>query len=315
MAVTTKDMFGASRAPEPAVAGSYGDPPSGLRLPDSLRLGPVTLAVSDLARSEAWYQTVLGLSPMGALTSTEVRLGAQGATEPLVILQTAPGVQSIRPGSRLGLYHFAILLPDRPALGRFVQHLAGIGARAGASDHLVSEALYLTDPDGLGIEVYADRPRTSWQRLGRELMMASDPLNFPDVVAAAQGEAWTGMPAGTVMGHLHLHVGDLPRASAFYSEALGFDRMVWRYPGALFLGAGGYHHHLGSNTWAAGASSPTERDARLLEWRIVLPARADVDASHEALLKAGFAAPDTAGLVRDPWGTPLRIPGAVGARG
>ena len=125
------------------------------------------------------------------------------------------------------LFHFAILLPDRPSLGRFVRHLGDIGARAGAGDHLVSESLYLQDPDNLGIEVYADRPRVTWRRIGRELMMATDPLDIPGLIQAGGQLPWEGMPAGTTIGHVHLHVGDLQRAATFYSEALGLDRMVW----------------------------------------------------------------------------------------
>ena len=163
-------------------------------------------------------------------------------------------------GGQLGLYHFAILLPDRAALGRFVAHLARIGERAGASDHLVSEALYLSDPDGLGIEVYADRPRATWRYDGqRQLAMDTRPLDLNSLVQAAGGEPWTGMPAGTVMGHVHLHVGDIERAAAFYHAALGLDKVVWSYPGALFLSAGGYHHHVGLNTWAGpGATRPRD---------------------------------------------------------
>jgi catechol 2,3-dioxygenase len=295
-----------SLGPAAAVPGSYGEAPPAYRLPDGLALGAVRLMVSDLDRSRAWYAQWLGLRELPADPGAPgvLRLGAADGT-PLVLLESAPGISPVRPGSRLGLYHFAILLPDRAALGRLVAHLAGHGGRAASSDHLVSEALYLQDPDGLGIEVYADRPRSAWQRSGRELLMAVDPLDLPSLVRAAGGEPWTGMPAGTVMGHLHLHVGDLARASAFYSAAFGFDRMVWRYPGALFLGAGGYHHHLGTNTWAQGAPSPREQDARLLHWTVVLPTTADVVAATASLEAAGYAA-DT-GLWRDPWGTGLRI--------
>lgn len=305
MGISSHSLFGEAPQPMSALPGSYGEAPPRYRLPSTLRLGPVRLQVSDLARSLAWYQQVLGLFVLPASvedTRDVIRLGAADAAEPLVILEQRPGTAPVRPGSRLGLYHFAILLPDRAALGRFVRHLSQIGARAGASDHLVSEALYLQDPDGLGIEVYRDRPRTDWQREGKELRMATDPLDFAGVVAASQGEPWTGMPAGTVMGHMHLHVGDLDGASRFYSDALGFDRMVWRYPGALFLAAGGYHHHLGTNTWARGAVVPGERDARLLEWSIVVPAAAQV---LESLAESGFRVAGS--LAHDPWETPVRI--------
>jgi catechol 2,3-dioxygenase len=122
------------------------------------------------------------------------------------------------------LFHFAILLPDRPSLGRLVTHLNEIGAYAGMSDHLVSEAIYLTDPDGLGIEVYADRPRAEWRYEGRELVMSTLPLDVPNLVAAAGNTRWSGMPNGTRMGHIHLHVGDLDAGAAFYHDALGSTR-------------------------------------------------------------------------------------------
>jgi catechol 2,3-dioxygenase len=211
---------------------------------------------------------------------------------------------------RLGLFHFAVLLPDRASLGRFVKHLSEIGAYAGMSDHLVSEALYLNDPDGLGIEVYADRGRDKWQYEGRELKMATIPLNVQDLVSAAGGEPWNGMPNGTTIGHVHLHVGDLDEAAAFYHEALGFDKVTWSYPGALFLSAGGYHHHLGTNTWAAGAPPAADDDARLVEWELVLPDAANVASAAASVEKSGGSverSSDGSVLARDPWGTPIRL--------
>ena len=137
----------------------------------------------------------------------------------------------------MGLYHYAILLPDRPALGRFLRHLSELDERAGMSDHFVSEALYLTDPDGLGIEVYADRPRSAWRYEDRQLTMTTIPLDVEALLHAAGGERWSGMPSGTVLGHVHLFVADLERAAAFYHAGLGLDKTVWSYPGALFMSA------------------------------------------------------------------------------
>jgi catechol 2,3-dioxygenase len=220
----------------------------------------------------------------------------------------------------LGLYHVAILLPSRGDLGRFVRHLGEIGARAGASDHLVSEALYLQDPDNLGIEVYADRPRSSWTHRDRQLVMATDPLDIGSVVAEGGSDPWTGVPAGTVIGHVHLHVGDIEQGGRFYGDALGFDRMVWSYPGALFLAAGGYHHHLGTNAWAGPAARPPEPDdPQLLEWVLELPTASDVAAAGASLQAARFAAEahgDGSVLTRDPWGTTVRLaPAALTAVG
>lgn len=310
MSARTSELFGTRPVAEPATAGSYGDPPSGYRLPGHTRLGPVRLQVADLDRSLRFYEHVLGLRLLDR-TAESARLAPLGAAAPLVELVARAGTRAAADAGRLGLYHFAILLPDRASLGRFVRHLGNVGARAGAGDHLVSEALYLQDPDNLGIEVYADRPRDSWQRIGRELMMATDPVDMPGLAEAAGATRWEGMPAGTVMGHVHLHVGDLAQASAFYSEALGFDRMVWRYPGALFLAAGGYHHHLGTNTWAGrGARGAHEDEAQLLEWTVELPLPADVDQVERSVTQAGHAverAPDGSLLLRDPWGTAVRI--------
>lgn len=309
MGTSTRDIFGSPGGAEPATPGSYGQPPAGFRLPDATRLGPVHIQVSDLGRSHAYYTQVLGLREMGA-DAARATLGAHGGGAPLVELHERPGARPMPGHGRLGLYHFAILLPDRPSLGRFVRHLADTGQRAGAGDHLVSEAFYLNDPDGLGIEVYADRPRETWRRRGRELMMATDPVDVAGLVSAAGGEPWTGMPDGTVMGHVHLHVGDTERAAAFFSEALGFDRTVWSYPGALFFGAGGYHHHLGANTWAGPAARPpADDDARLLEWTIILPDAASVAAAADSLARAGHTTGRSGAdvLTRDPWGTAVRL--------
>ena len=278
------------------------------RLPDALRLGHVRLQVSDLARSLEYYTNLLGLEARRT-EDASATLYAAGEAEPLVELVERPGTSPIATQSRLGLYHFAILLPDRAALGRFLGHMARTGTRIGASDHLVSEALYLRDPDGLGIEVYRDRPRSEWRRANGELAMASDPLDTAGVLAAGNDEPWTGMPRGTVMGHVHLHVGDIATASRFYHDALGLDRIVSSYPGALFMSAGGYHHHLGVNTWAGNAPPASERDARLLEWRVVLPSEDDVQAVVERLERAGHGVSheEDGPLVSDPWRTPLRL--------
>src|ERR687884_848015 len=232
-------------------------------------------------------------------------LAAHGDDTPLVELHERPGAQSVPRRGRLGLYHFAILLPDRASLGRFVRHLGEIGARAGMSDHFVSEAVYLTDPDGLGIEVYADRPRGAWRYDERQLYMTTNHLNVNDVIAAARGEQWSGMPAGTVLGHVHLYVDDIEKAEAFYHAALGFDKVVWSYPGALFLSAGGYHHHLGTNTWAANAPKAAPDDARLLEWEIVVPTAQQAEGAARSLTTGGWTStPDGDGwLANDPWGT------------
>jgi catechol 2,3-dioxygenase len=305
---STHDLFGGGTA-EPASPGSYGDPPPHFRLPDGTRLGPVRLQVADLARSLAFYEGLLGFAVLSR-TPDRVDLAAHGESRPLLHLHARAGARPAPTRGRLGLFHVALLLPERAALGRFAGHLAARGVRAGAADHLVSEAFYLQDPDNLGLEVYADRPRAAWRRSGRELMMATDPVDAAGLLREAGATTWDGMPAGTAIGHLHLHVGDLARADAFYRETLGFDCTVWRYPGARFFAAGGYHHHLGTNTWAgSGAAPPTAADARLLEWTVELPAAAHLDAVAERLRAAGCDASrdGDAVVAHDPWATRLRL--------
>jgi catechol 2,3-dioxygenase len=295
---------------DPAAPGAapYTVAPAGYRLPAGLRLGPVRLQVADLARSIGYYQRVLGLRATER-TETSATLAAQGDETPLVELKELRGATAIPRRGRLGLYHFALLLPDRASLGRFVAHLGALGEYAGSADHLVSEALYLTDPDGLGIEVYADRPKPSWRMQGRALAMATNPLDLEDLVRAAGGQPWTGAPPETRMGHIHLHVGDLETASAFYHAGLGLDRIVLNFPGALFMSAGGYHHQLGTNIWAAGAPVAAEGDARLLEWTVQLPDRTDVEAAARSLTASGYEVRrDSADAVAaDPWGTHVRV--------
>jgi catechol 2,3-dioxygenase len=287
----------------------FGIAPPGYRLPAGLRLGPVVLQVADLQRSLAFYGDRLGLRVLER-SATSASLGAHADEGPLVVIREKAVAVPVPPGGRLGLYHFAILLPARAALGRLIQHLGRAGVRVAAADHRVSEAIYLSDPDGLGIEVYADRPRSTWRRFGRELMISNDPLAIEDLLRQAGHGPWSGMPAGTAIGHVHLHVGDIRQGAAFFSDALGFDRITWSYPGALFLAAGGYHHHLGTNTWAAGAAPAGDADAKLLEWTIELPDAESVAAAGRSLAEAGYPSETVADgqiVTRDPWGTAIRI--------
>ena len=280
----------------------YGIAAPGFRLPDETHVGGVHLLVSDLGRSLDYYQRVLGLRRITE-SADAAALGPAGNDAVLVTLHSRAGVVPSRRG-RVGLFHFAILLPDRAALGRFTAHLAALGLRAGMADHLVSEALYLWDPDGLGIEVYADRPRSAWRRNGQELAMATDPLDVPSVLAEGGSVPWEGAPSGTRMGHVHLHVGSLEQAEAFYHRALGLDKMVWTYPGALFMSAGGYHHHLGTNVWSSAPAAPID-EARLLHWELVVPEAHTLPRLAESLIAAGFNGPVAGHVLEtaDPWGT------------
>ena len=261
---------------------------------------------SSLSRSLEYYQELLGFG-LHESSGSVARLGAAGVT--LLELHERKAARAVPPSGLLGLFHFAILLPDRASLGRFLGHLNQQDLRFGASDHLVSEAIYLQDPDNLGVEVYADRPRSTWSRDGDEVMMTTIPMDDRGVLQAGEGLSWTGMPPGTTIGHVHLRVGNLEDAEAFYHRALGLDKIVWSYPGALFLSAGGYHHHLGTNTWARGAARANEDDARLLQWELVLPTAADVRAAGRSLESEGYAvrAIDEAVIAKDPWGTELRL--------
>jgi catechol 2,3-dioxygenase len=171
----------------------------------------------------------------------------------------------------------------------------------------VSEALYLNDPDGLGLEVYADRPRSAWTTRGTQVVMTVERLDLRSLAAAADAP-WAGLPADTAIGHVHLHVGSLDEAARFYQQALGFDETL-RMQGALFLAAGGYHHHLGLNTWVDDAVPPGEDEAQLLEWTLRVPDLPTATAAAARLEAGGYAVqPQPDGwTARDPWQTPLRI--------
>ncbi len=271
--------------------------PPNYRLPASAHIGRVRLAVSNLASSIAFYRDVIGLKVLNSAGNLAV-LGTASAS--LLELEELPAVQPIRSRSRLGLYHTAILLPTREALASFVRHLAKLGTPFGAADHLVSEALYLTDPDGLQVEVYADRPRESWNYQGSELKTATKPLHFHELPKVEE-ESWQGAPAGTTIGHVHFYVGDLEIAKRFYHVGLGLDQVVWSFPGALFTSAGGYHHHVGLNTWAAGSPPASSHDARLLFWELVLPDTDEIAKATASLTHAGYES------LADPWGILLKL--------
>ncbi|PNY79836.1 VOC family protein [Deinococcus koreensis] len=280
----------------------FQTPPA--RLPKTLSIGPVELSVSDLQRSVAFYGQALGMTVLEQ-SGNRATLG-QGTT-PLLRLRGHPGARPA-PASATGLYHFAVLLPSRADLGRWVRHVAALGIRVGQSDHLVSEAFYLNDPDGHGIEVYRDRPRGEWRWNLDQVQMASEPIDIPGLLAEpGADQPFTGLPDGTVMGHVHLRVGDVAASERFYRTVLGFD-VVARWPGALFVSVGGYHHHLGLNTWqSAGGPPAPEGSARLEGVHLILPAAADVDALAGRLQAAGLAFTQNAGRldVDDPAGNRL----------
>ena len=213
------------------------------------RMGIVSLSVSRLERSLAFYREILGLG----LMQREGDTALLGVDQPLLLLTEAPEARP-RQINAAGLYHVAFLVPGRADLACFLRHLldAGYPLRE-ASDHIISEALYLADPDGNGIEVYRDRPRGAWPWQNGRLHAtnSSDPLDMESLLAELQGnnQAWSGMPPGTSIGHVHLQAVDLERAAVFYRDVLGFEETITGIAGAYFMAAGGYHHHLALNTW------------------------------------------------------------------
>ncbi len=251
-----------------------------------LDVARVALVVNDLGSVASFYQSALGLDRLGA-EGEEVRLGVGGR----VLLELRGDLAAPRATRReAGLFHTAFLLPSRAALGRWLRHAAGAGLPIqGASDHIVSEALYLSDPEGNGIEVYADRPREQWVDAAGAIRLATEPLDAENLAAAADGP-WAGAPEGTVVGHVHLQVGDVAEAERFYVGALGLEVMA-RYPGAAFLATGGYHHHLGANVWNSRGAGPRRPEATGLA-ELVLVA------------DPGAAAP---GVLADPWGTRIVV--------
>jgi len=265
---------------------SVGIHPSPYRLPSSAHVGKVRLAVSDVELSIRFYRDIIGLAVLNR-EATIAALGAHGDSRVLLELEQQPGVQPIAERSRLGLYHTAFLLPTREDLSNFVQHLWKHNVPFAAGDHFVSEALYLVDPDGLDVEVYADRPRSQWQYVGRQLRMGTTAVRFDQLPKVAP-DSWKGAPAATTVGHVHFYIGDLNAAREFYCTALGLDVTV-EFPTALFTSAGGYHHHVGLNIWAQGSPVASPNDARLLFWELALPDTDEVTRVSETMRKAGYS--------------------------
>jgi catechol 2,3-dioxygenase len=266
-------------------------------------MGAVHLTVSDLARSLDYYRRSIGLDVLEQ-GDGRATLGV-GATRLLELVEV-PGAQPA-PG-RTGLFHFALLLPDRPSLARWLAHAVRERVRlSGASDHFVSEAIYLSDPDRHGIEIYHDRPRELWegQVAGR---MGTDPLDLNGLLGELEDpetEPFERQPDGTTMGHVHLQVADVPASVAFYRDLLGFGLMAEYGGQAAFLSAGGYHHHVGANTWrSGGAPPPAPGSAALRRFEIVLPGTGERDALADRLASGGVdVEQEPAGpLARDPSG-------------
>ena len=265
-----------------------------------LRIGRVALTVRDLDRVSRFYQNVIGLSLIEADAQGH-RLGV-GRTV-LLDLRHAPRA-ALADRRQAGLFHTAFLLPDRAALADWLIHAAGRGvALDGASDHLVSEALYLADPEGNGIEVYRDRDSADWTILpDGSVAMATLRLDLDDLLASGSGTPFDRLPPGTLVGHVHLQVGELPAAEAFWRERIGMDLMT-RYTGANFFGAGGYHHHIGTNIWnSRGAGPRPQGTTGLAEVELLAAPQALADIAARLGVAAGEPL-----IAHDPWGTLIAI--------
>lgn len=274
------------------------------QLSGSASLGAVGLIVSDRQRSLDFYAGVIGLNVL-AQTGTSAQLGLAAEGRVLFELEQRPGVQPLV-GKRLGLYHAALLLPSRADLASFAEHLQSRRIRAANSDHLVSEAFYLDDPDGLTLEVYADRERRLWPWQGEELAAAVLPLNLVKLLATPHG-SWKGVPAGSSVRHIHLYIGDLRAAEKLYHRGLGLTVRTQRFPGALFLAAGDYH--VGLNTWAGAVSAASERDPRLSRWELQVP-QGQISALVEQMSAYGWQLGTEQTFV-DPWGIRLQLIGRL----
>ncbi len=286
-------------------------PTSALTLDPATRVGLLELAVADLARSLDFYTVTFGFALLERNEKSAI-LGA--GTTPLLLLTEETGARPW-PQDRYGytgLYHFAILVPSRVDLGRWLRHWLELGnPLPGQGDHLVSEALYLSDPDSNGIEIYRDRPRSEWRWINGQVQMTVDPVDIRGLLdkAATVAEPWSGLPQGTRLGHMHLQVGDIPQAAAFYHGVLGFD-IVAQMPTALFVSAGGYHHHIGMNIWHSRNASPApEGVVGLRFFTIELPTEEARAHLLNCLRAANVPYTEAKNIVtfHDPWRNEIRL--------
>lgn len=291
--------------------------PSQAHLDPATTLGFAHLLVRDLDRSIQFYTDVIGFT-LAAREGESATL-TSGGPDAWLRLTALPDAQS-RPPRATGLYHVAILVPNRQALARWLRNLVEHDyPLTGVADHLVSEALYLDDPDGNGLEIYRDRPREDWPRLNGQIQMASDPLDVRALLMEGlQDERpWTGLDPATRVGHMHLRVSQLDDAVRFYRDVLGFDLITQMGQSAAFLSVGGYHHHLGMNTWESrGGSPPPANAVGLRHFEVVVPDAAELARVTKRLRAAEIAfTTDEAGAVetRDPAGNAVRLRVAAGA--
>lgn len=247
----------------------------------------VHLIVEQLERSVSFYQGVLGFQ-ISDRTGSSISLTLNGK-DVLVTLEQPADVSPKEP-RRSGLYHYAILLPERKELAKVLQHFIDIKyPLQGISDHLVSEALYLADPDGNGLEIYVDRPSESWEWIGEQVSMATEQVDLRSLLSEANGEKFTGLPSDTIMGHIHLHVSDLAKAAEFYIKGLGFKVVYQISNQALFISSGGYHHHIGLNIWnGKGIKAPSRNSVGLKYYTIVFADEITRDGAKKNLELLGY---------------------------
>lgn len=256
---------------------------------DPVSVASVALRVRDLEAVARFYETVVGLS----LLKKEGEVALLGAGDRVLLELRKDNLARQRTSQEAGLFHTAFLLPDRASLGGWLRHVAEQQVPLqGLSDHLVSEAAYLADPEGNGIEIYTDRPRKDWRWTNGQVAMSTERMDVQSVLSTAT--AWTGAPETTLVGHVHLQVGALREAEAFYAGRLGFD-ITTHYPGATFYSTGGYHHHLATNVWNSRGAGLTPRPSTGLD-EVRLAVR-----EPERLQGAQTAVLD------DPWGTAIRL--------
>lgn len=275
-------------------------------LPAATTIGSATLRVADEKRALTLYRDIIGLKVQDR-ENGNIALGAGG--RPFLFLEVAEGAEPRPQRGLTGLYHIAILLPDRAALGSAIARLTCADIKLGAADHNVSEAIYLYDADGNGLEIYRDRPREEWPWKDGLVQMANAPLDFEAILAeGGKEEPDEHLPAGTRIGHVHLQAGDLAEAEKFYIGILGFTKTA-TLPGALFASAGGYHHHIAANVWdSRNAPSPPDRMAGLGEFSLELPLE-KIAAVKRRIEDAGVKTEASGGgfVIRDPWRTNIRI--------
>jgi catechol 2,3-dioxygenase len=271
----------------------------------NIYVGEVNIKVKNLDTALTFYQNIMGFQVLEK-TDRKAALSTNGITT-LVTLEQPDNVIP-KEGRTSGLYHFAILLPSRADLSVFLRHFLGTGYPLGAADHYVSEALYINDPDGNGIEVYRDRPSKEWTWKNGLVDMATEELDGNSILAESDAE-WMELPEGTVMGHIHLHVGDLQKAEEFYTKGLGFE-IVSHYPQALFLSTGRYHHHIAINTWqGVGVPAPPQNSVGLNWYTLVFPDEAARETVLQQLQQIGSPVQKEADyyVVSDPSGNQIRL--------